>query len=126
MGLKQGAIRFEQKFMAGLELYVNSAAIELETAMKEKRYAQKPWVNRTNAAVNSLTARASPTLTGFLITLSQGVEYGVYLELAHEKKYAVIQPTIRVMSPKIMETFQGMVDKLEVYQEPEAPPQGGG
>lgn len=118
MGLHEGAIRFENEFMFALSTYVNSAAIELENDMKQKKYAAQPWIDRTNMARTSLSAKSYQTLTGFVIKLSHGVEYGVYLELAHEQKYAVIKPTIRAEAPRIMEIFRGMIDKMEVPQNP--------
>lgn len=118
MGLYEGVIRFEDKFMFALSEFVDNAATELENDMKQKKYAQKPWENHTFDAVNRLSAKSYQTLTGFVIKLSHGVEYGVYLELAHEQKYAVIKPTIRAEAPRIMEIFRGMIDKMEVPQNP--------
>lgn len=118
MGLHEGAIRFENEFMFALSTYVNNAATELENDMKEKKYAQKPWENHTWDAWRGLSARVSPTIYGFVITLSSNVKYGVYLELAHEQKYAVIKPTIRAEAPRIMQIFRGMIDKMEVPQNP--------
>lgn len=123
MGLREGVIRFESEFMNALSTYVDSAAIGLENAMKEKKYATQPWVDRTNMARTSLSAKPSQTLIGFVIKLSHGVEYGVYLELAHEQKYAVIKPTIRAEAPRIMRIFRGMIDKMEI---PENPGESGG
>lgn len=122
MGLRKGAIRFEQKFMEGVELMLQSEAAKVHEYMDEKA----PWTDRTGQARKELTATVQTTTLGWRIVLAQGVEYGVYLEFAHEKKYAIIQPTIQALSPDIMKRFQGMIDKLEVPQEPDAPPQGGG
>lgn len=52
------------------------------------------------------------TPNGIRIILSHGVEYGIYLEFAHEKRYAVIYPTLRRKAPDVMSGLQGLFDRL--------------
>ena len=87
-----------EQLIAGIELYINSAASQLQGEMKK----DAPWTDRTGEARRRLTATTSKEQNYvYVITLAHGVNYGVYLELAHEKKYAIIQPTILKEAPKI-------------------------
>ena len=40
------------------------------------------------------------------IHIGHGVDYGIYLELANEKKYAILQQTVSAVSPEILEWFK--------------------
>ena len=50
---------------------------------------------------------------GYRITLAHGVDYGIWLELAHEKKYAIIPETIRVVGDgEILPGFERLIERL--------------
>lgn len=99
------------KLGAAVLMYANTKAVQLESTMKQKR----PWTDRTGMAKAMLKARVSmPNSNTIRITLSHGVSYGVWLELAHEKKYAIIDPTIKAESPKIVKDLSGIIDKVKV------------
>lgn len=104
-GLEEFAKRAEQIID---DLCVASAK-DLEAYAK----ANKPWTNRTGEAQRRLsgTSKRTDDYT-WTLTLSHGVDYGIWLEIAHEERYAIIQPTIRVKSPKIMKNFNHAIDKL--------------
>lgn len=109
MSLSSGAKRFNAKLFAAMDDYVKSAAQELEAEMK----TNAPWKDRTGDARKRLTAEAQDTISGYQIKLAQGVDYGVYLELAHEKKYAIIQPTIAKKSGEVTEGFSDLINKIK-------------
>jgi hypothetical protein len=46
------------------------------------------------------------------IVLSHGVDYGIWLELAKEKKNAIIAPTVRKFAPEIIEDLQGIMGEM--------------
>jgi hypothetical protein len=74
----------------------------------------RPWVDRTRAAKERLTATVSaPSQTRVRITLAHGVNYGVWLELAHEERFAIIAPTVRKFSPIIVEDLRHIMDKMK-------------
>jgi hypothetical protein len=63
-----------------------------------------PWEDRTGNARSglfSVVEEASRDLTTVWLSHGHTVYYGVYLELAHGKKYAVIMPTIQANLPVI-------------------------
>jgi len=52
-----------------------------------------PWQDRTGNARNGLHAGVMVGKDKFIFFLSHGVDYGVYLELAHGGNYAIVRPT---------------------------------
>ena len=99
-----------QKTQAGLLMYAQTEASKLESYMKINR----PWTDRTSMAKNTLAARASGTKTGARITLSHGVDYGIYLEVCNEQKYAIVQPTLRIKGPEVLKGAASIISKIKV------------
>lgn len=103
LGEKQ--FRFEQ----ALRIYAESSAQKLEGKMR----SGAPWTDRTGDARKRLTAVATPKSYGYLITLSHGVDYGIYLELAMSKKYAIIAPTVNANTKSVLDGLQNLLDRVK-------------
>ena len=86
----------ELKTKSALGLYADSVAKKMETHAK----SNKPWVDRTGRAKQSLNSSWKWVGDVARVELSHGVYYGIYLELCNEKKYAIIKPTIDIISPQ--------------------------
>lgn len=81
--------------------------------MESYAKAHRPWTDRTSQARTRLKGDVQhEERDKWTIGLSHGVDYGIWLEFAHERKYAIIQPTIQLKSPEFMEAFDGLVSKL--------------
>lgn len=80
----------------------------IEAAMKRNA----PWTDRTTNARNGLKAKYSRAGGGQAIVLSHSVHYGIYLETKYSARDAIILPTIRAYGPKVMRSFQGLLDRL--------------
>lgn len=92
-------------------MYATTKASGLQAYMKEHR----PWTDRTGLAKATLNAKVSqPSNTTIRITLSHGVDYGKWLELAHGKNWAIIGPTINTEGPKVLEGFENLMSKLKI------------
>lgn len=91
-----------------LKMYADTAAKKVEAYAKRNR----PWTDRTSNARNTLNAKVERYGRNYRIALRHGMWYGVFLELAHEKKYAIIDPTIKAMSPEVMKGLQGLLDRI--------------
>lgn len=93
-----------------VEAYMIQEAEDLERYMK----ANRPWQDRTGAARAGLSARLSSSRANYVqtIELSHGVPYGVYLEYSMEKRFAIIEPTIRLKGPDIVNDLKG---KLRMF-----------
>lgn len=102
MSIKLGAV---------VLMYSATKASELQAKMKMNR----PWTDRTGMAKAMLSARVSqPDTDTIRITLAHGVEYGIWLELAHEKNYAIIAPTIREEGPRMVSDLRNLMSKLKL------------
>ena len=102
MSLKLGAV---------VLMYAATKASELQAKMKLNR----PWTDRTGMAKALLNAKVSqPDKNTIRITLTHGVNYGIWLELANGKNYAIIAPTVREEGPRIIEDLDNLMSKLKL------------
>lgn len=90
-------------------MYAATKAAEYEAYMKLER----PWTDRTNQAKATLNAKVSkPNKNTVRITLAHGVEYGIWLELAHEKQYAIVAPTVNAKGPEYISNMKNLMAKI--------------
>lgn len=99
------------KMGAMVLMYASTKASELQSKMKVNR----PWTDRTGMAKATLnTVVSRPDQNTVRITLAHGVEYGIWLELAHERNYAIIGPTINTEGPKVVQDLSTLMDKIHL------------
>ena len=87
----------------------------IREAQELRSYMQinRPWTDRTGEAKRRLNAAVSQESEDVIrITLEHGVDYGIWLEVAHERKYAIIGPTIKTQGPEIAKKFSGFMQKI--------------
>ena len=109
--LKKNLDKMSEKLGAVILMYAATKASELQGKMQ----ANRPWTDRTGMAKATLRARVSqPSKTIVRITLSHGVEYGIWLELANEKNYAIVAPTVREEGPRIVQDLNNLMSKLKL------------
>lgn len=106
--LERGVNSFMGRSEAAIRMYAETAALKLQNHMRDKA----PWTDRTGHARQRLTGTVYTVETGYKITLAHGVDYGIWLELAHEKNFAIIQPTILIKSPEVMSGFSKLMERL--------------
>ena len=94
--LIKGLAEREIKTRAALGLYADTVAKKMESHAK----SNKPWIDRTGRAKQSLNSSWKWVGDVARVELSHGVDYGVYLEFCNEKRYAIIKPTIDTISPQ--------------------------
>lgn len=95
-GLLKGLADAELKLKFALEAYAKTSAAKLENYAK--RNAR--WTDRTGDARNRLKGDSEAYGSGYRLSLAQGVTYGIWLEFAHERKYAIIEETINIVGSK--------------------------
>ena len=109
--LKKNLDNMSTKLGAVILMYAATKASEIQEEMKLNR----PWTDRTGLAKATLRAKVSqPNKNTVRITLSHGVDYGIWLELAHGKNYAIIAPTVRDEGPRIVEDLNNLMSKLKL------------
>jgi hypothetical protein len=74
----------------------------LESEMKKNA----PWKDRTGNARKELMGSSELSDDSITITVSHSVDYGVYLELARDGKYAILKPTIDKNRNEIYKTYK--------------------
>ncbi len=90
-----------------LKKYGDTTARQLEAEAKKNR----KWIDRTAHARQRLQGGSELRPRKLIIYLQHGVDYGVYLEFAHEKKYAIVYPTLRREAPRVMNGLRGVMNK---------------
>ena len=109
--LKKNLDKMSVKLGAVVLMYASTKASEIQAKMKLNR----PWTDRTGMAKALLNAKVSqPNKNTVRITLAHGVDYGIWLELAHGKNYAIIAPTVRDEGPRIVEDLNNLMSKLKL------------
>lgn len=99
------------KVLSLIGMYMSTKTDEYRAYMK----ANRKWTDRTNMAKGTLNARLSkPDENTFRITLSHGVMYGMWLELANQGKYAIVIPTIKLKGPELINDLQDIFNRLKI------------
>lgn len=83
-------------------------------AVKMQGYAQghAPWTDRSGRARQTLKGSTEPYSSGYKVIIAHGVDYGIWLELAHEKRFAIIPDTLNYGEQTVLPAFERMMDRL--------------
>ena len=95
----------ETKSQVEIKMFVQEGAKKFENYAKLNR----PWTDRTGHARQRLVGWVEMFSDKVRIHIGHGVDYGVYLELAHEKRYAILQPTVNALSKEVLEGFKELM-----------------
>lgn len=87
---------------AAIGLYADTAAKKMEAEAKQNA----PWTDRTSNARNSIRGAFGWKGKHAVISLSGNMNYSGYLELAMEKKYAILLPTIQKNAPEVLRGYR--------------------
>lgn len=68
-----------------------------------------PWSDITGAARAGLIAEVYNDWGVAVIELAHSVDYGIWLELIQDGRFAIIMPTLEALGPEIIEDAGGMV-----------------
>ena len=98
----EGLTRLNTKTMAAMEMFGNTVAKDFESYAK----ANRPWTDRTGRARQGLTGYCIVRANGVRICIAHTVDYGLFLEYAREKKYAILEPTVRLKGPDAAKAFK--------------------
>lgn len=109
--LSQNLDEFQDRLKYAVQMYASTKANELEALMK----ANRKWTDRTGMAKARLNASISePDENTIRITLAHGVEYGIWLELANEKNFAIIAPTLSQQGPRVIEGLNDLMNEIKL------------
>lgn len=96
-----------ERLEKSLNKYGKTVSKQLEAEAKKNR----KWIDRTGHARQRLQGGSELRPGKLIIYLQHGVDYGIYLEFAHEKKYAIVYPTLRREAPEAMNGLRGVLNK---------------
>lgn len=91
-----------------------STAIANRMAPQVANYAKlnAPWTDRTGNARNGLSAQPFSEGDTVGIVLYHSVSYGIWLEVRWGGRYAIINPTIDAMGPRVMSEYNNLLARL--------------
>lgn len=106
--LNGGLDNMRKRFGYVVLMYATTKAVFLQAKMKRDR----PWTDQTGMAKATLNAKVSqPNDHIVRITLAHGVSYGVDLELAHGKRYAIVGPTLETEGPRVVSDLTNLLER---------------
>lgn len=89
------------KAEVAIKMYAQEGAKKFENYAKTHRR----WTDRTGMARIRLTGWVETLPNVTRIHISHGVDYGIWLELAHDRKYAILQETVDNNAQEVLEGF---------------------
>lgn len=90
-------------YMAGAVVAnVAEAMKEGEARVEAHARSNAPWSDITGRARNGLTARVYMEGGEVVLELAHSVDYGYWLEVIQEGRFAVIMPTLEALGPDIL------------------------
>lgn len=107
-GLKDINRSLTSKEYGGLQMLFQTASSKMEAWAKQNA----PWTDRTGAARQRLHGEAYWEDKDVVVAaIMHQVYYGVYLELAHQRKYAILERTIVEHQHEIMEAVYKLLKR---------------
>lgn len=103
-------LNLESKADIAIKMYAQQGATKFENYAK----INKRWIDRTGHARQRLVGYVEKLSQSVRIYIAHGVDYGIYLELAHEKRFAILQQTVNNNSKEILEGYTNMIGKMRV------------
>lgn len=108
-GMLTGLSECESKSDMAIRMLAEQGAQKLQDFARENR----KWTDRTGQARQRLHGYVGHIPEGYRITLAHGVDYGLWLELAHEKRFAIIPQAIEYVGTfEIMPGFERLIERL--------------
>lgn len=107
-GITQGLDALQSKSEQQLWMFCDTGAKKMEGYAK----SNAKWSDRSGRARQGLNGTAERAYPGFRIKISHGVDYGIYLEMANEKRYAILPDTLRYGEESILPAFANLIERL--------------
>ena len=93
------------KAQANLLMIASSGAKTMENYAKTYR----PWTDRTGNARRTLHGYVENKPTYVRIYIAHGMSYGWSLEYEHEKRYAILLPTVKACGAQILKSCKNVM-----------------
>lgn len=106
--LQHGLESLAVRGVTAVRMYAETAALSLQNHAQ----SHARWTDRTGAARQRLRGYVEPRGTVIRVNLAHGVDYGIWLELAHEKRFAIVQPTIDLKSAEVFRGLDRLLERI--------------
>lgn len=100
----------EKKARAVTYIQMEEWAKIMEAYAKRNR----PWTDRTTHARQRLKGYVEKNDNMVRVGVAHGVDYGTHLELEHEKRYAILKPTLERFTADILKSFNWFLSKVRI------------
>lgn len=108
-GLMESLRTFDSDLRRAVRIVVDRRAAETETWLKRNA----PWTDRTGAARVGLFAVPHHGATFEEIYMAYSVNYGIWLEIANDQRFAVISPAMRIQGNALMADMTLLIDHMK-------------
>lgn len=98
----------QAKTRAALQIIADSAVKAMETYAKDNAR----WTDRTGNARQRLKGSTRWESTALIAAITHNVDYGMWLELAHGKKYAILEEALNSQAQSLLEAYHRFLDQL--------------
>lgn len=99
---------FTAREYGGLLMLMQTAATKMERWAKENA----PWTDRTGQARQRLTGQAYWEDKNIVVAaIAHQVDYGIWLELAHQRKYAILEKALEEHRGEIEEAVKTLLER---------------
>lgn len=106
-GLLQGLASFENRSMAAMKIYGDTAGKKLEKEAKNGA----PWTDRTGLSRKTIQGGSQMQGDKCVVYVAGNTQQFPYLELAHDKRFATLQPSVNKLSPEILRGLRNLLGR---------------
>lgn len=106
--LRKNVERFDSNLKRNVAAIVDRHAAITTGWLKENA----PWTDRTGAARTGIVAIPNSARSYEEIFMAYSVHYGIWLEVANDRRYAIIAPAMRIMGKELMDSIQYLLDRM--------------
>lgn len=98
----------QQKTRASLQIIADSAVKAMESYAK----TNARWTDRTGNARQRLKGSTRWDEKALIAAISHNVDYGMWLELCNEKKYAILEEALNSQAQSLLDAYQRFLNQL--------------
>ena len=93
-------------YLAAVQKAMRDAGEEIASLLANHAKSNHPWMPRTGATDVSTKGTVIESTAEFVtIALTAGMTYDVFLELAHQGKWAWLGPTVEAVKPQMLQSL---------------------
>lgn len=109
--IKRNIKDFDEKMRSGLLIITKQVASQMEEWAKNNA----KWKDQTGNARRGLTASADwENYIELVVKMSHKMDYGTMLELAHERKYAILRPAIEKYKDEFISEWEKIINGIDL------------